>query len=75
MSVTGRSLDLFFVDGRPEGMLTAEVFHWTGHVLRFPRIQLAIVTGHATNGHVAWTTDQGMTFADWDAPQVEGATA
>lgn len=37
----GRSLELFFVDGRPDGMLTAEVFDWTGHVLRLPRTQLA----------------------------------
>ena len=36
----GRSLELFFVDGRPDGMLTAEVFNWTGHVLRAPRTQL-----------------------------------
>lgn len=32
-----RSLELFFIDGLPDGMLTAEVFNWTGHVLRFPR--------------------------------------
>lgn len=36
----GRSLELFFIDGRPDGMLTAEVFNWTGHVLRAPRTQL-----------------------------------
>lgn len=36
----GRSLELFFVDGRPEGMLTAEVFNWTGHVLRIPELSL-----------------------------------
>jgi predicted RNase H-related nuclease YkuK (DUF458 family) len=40
MSISGRSLELFFVDGRPDGMLTAEVFDWTGHVLRFPRTQI-----------------------------------
>ncbi|VAV94935.1 hypothetical protein MNBD_ALPHA07-1112 [hydrothermal vent metagenome] len=40
MSATGRSLELFFIDGRPDGMLTAEVFNWTGHVLRVPRTQL-----------------------------------
>lgn len=40
MNVSGRSLHLFFVDGRPDGMLTAEVFNWTGHVLRVPRTQL-----------------------------------
>lgn len=36
----GRSLELFFIDGRPDGMLTAEVFNWTGHVLRIPRTQI-----------------------------------
>ena len=36
----GRSLELYFVDGRPDGMLTAEVFNWTGHVLRIPRTSL-----------------------------------
>ena len=40
MSAQGRSLELFFIDGRPDGMLTAEVFNWTGHVLRAPRTQL-----------------------------------
>lgn len=37
----GRSLELYFVDGTPDGILTAEVFGWTGHVLRIPRLQLA----------------------------------
>lgn len=41
MSTAGRSLELFFIDGRPDGMLTAEVFNWTGHVLRTPRTQIA----------------------------------
>lgn len=36
----GRSLELFFVDGRPEGMLTARMFNWTGQVLVAPRTQL-----------------------------------
>lgn len=37
----GRSLELFYVDGRPDGMLTAEMFNWTGHVLMSPRTQLS----------------------------------
>lgn len=37
----GRSLELYFVDGRPDGMLTAEVFNWTGHVLMAPRTQIS----------------------------------
>lgn len=36
----GRSLELYFIDGRPEGMLTAQVFNWTGHVLKTPRTQI-----------------------------------
>lgn len=40
MRQPGRSLELYFVDGRPDGMLTAEVFNWTGHVLRAPRTQM-----------------------------------
>ena len=38
MSAT--TLELFFIDGKPDGMLTAEVFGWTGHVLVTPRIRL-----------------------------------
>ena len=41
MTVAGRSLELYFIDGRPDGMLTAEVFNWTGHILMTPRTQLA----------------------------------
>jgi hypothetical protein len=37
----GRSLELYFINGRPDGMLTAEVFNWTGHVLMTPRTQIA----------------------------------
>jgi hypothetical protein len=36
----GRSLELFFIDGNPDGMLTAEVFNWTGHVLMTPRTRI-----------------------------------
>lgn len=38
--IVGRSLELHFIDGRPDGMLTAEVFNWTGHVLVTPRTRL-----------------------------------
>jgi len=37
---TGRSLELFFIDGKPDGMQTAEVFNWTGHVLMAPRTRI-----------------------------------
>lgn len=40
VSRQGRSLELYFIDGRPDGMLTAEVFNWTGHVLVAPRTQI-----------------------------------
>lgn len=40
MSATGRSLELYFIDGQPDGMLTAEVFNWTGHVLMTPRTRI-----------------------------------
>lgn len=39
--VAGRSLELYYIDGRPDGMLTAEMFNWTGHVLMTPRTQLS----------------------------------
>lgn len=39
MSAT--SLELFFIDGKPDGMLTAQVFGWTGHILVAPRTRLA----------------------------------
>lgn len=35
-----KSLELFFIDGSPDGMLTAEVFGWTGHILVTPRTRL-----------------------------------
>lgn len=35
-----RSLELYFIDGRPDGMITAQVFNWTGHVLHVPRTRL-----------------------------------
>lgn len=37
----GRSLELYYIDGRPDGMLTAELFNWTGHVLMAPRTQIS----------------------------------
>jgi hypothetical protein len=36
----GQTLELYFVNGKPDGMLTAEVFNWTGHVLVTPRTQI-----------------------------------
>lgn len=37
----GRSIRLFLVDGTPNGLLTAEIINWSGHVLTGPRSKLA----------------------------------
>lgn len=47
----GRSLELYYVDGRPDGMLTAELFNWTGHVLMAPRTQIATALGRPEARH------------------------
>lgn len=36
------SLELYFIEGRSDGILTAEVFNWTGHVLMTPRTRIGI---------------------------------
>lgn len=37
----GRSIRLFLVDGQPNGLMTAEIMNWTGHVITGPRTKLA----------------------------------
>ncbi|MDZ7852276.1 MAG: GIY-YIG nuclease family protein [Halomonas sp.] len=37
----GRSIRLFLVDGMPNGLPTAEIMNWTGHVLTGPRSKLS----------------------------------
>ena len=37
----GRSLELYYVDGDPDGLITARTFNWTGQVLVVPRTRLA----------------------------------
>ncbi|AGH34753.1 MULTISPECIES: GIY-YIG nuclease family protein [Gammaproteobacteria] len=37
----GKSVKLFLADGTPNGILTAEIINWTGHVLSAPRSKLA----------------------------------
>lgn len=39
--VHGKSVKLFLVDSTPNGILTAEIINWTGHVLSAPRSKLA----------------------------------
>ena len=46
-----RTLELFFVNGKPDGMLTAEVFNWTGHILVAPRIQLSEALSRKETGY------------------------
>jgi hypothetical protein len=49
-SSRGRSIELFFVDGNPDGMVTATIpFQWSGHVLVTRRTQLK----EAINRHEA----------------------
>lgn len=40
MTVQGRSVRLYLVEGSPTGILTAEIMNWTGHVLVAPRSRL-----------------------------------
>ncbi len=47
----GRSLELYFIDGKPDGMLTAEVFNWTGHVLMTPRTRIKDALGRNETGY------------------------
>jgi predicted GIY-YIG superfamily endonuclease len=37
----GKQVKVFLVDGRPGGLLTAQIANWTGHVLKGPRQDLA----------------------------------
>lgn len=37
----GRSIRLFLIDGTPNGLLTAEIINWSGHVLTGPRSKFA----------------------------------
>lgn len=41
----GRSIRLFLVDGTPNGLPTAEIMNWTGHVLTGPRSKLSELVG------------------------------
>lgn len=37
----GKSIKMFLTDGSPNGILTAEIINWTGHVLSAPRTKLS----------------------------------
>ena len=47
----GRALQLFLVDGRPDGLVSAEIFGWTGHVLQVPRGRLKQALGRSESSH------------------------
>lgn len=47
----GRSLELYFVHGNPDGMQTAELFGWTGHVLLTPRTQIVEALKRKESAH------------------------
>ena len=50
--MTGQSLELFYVDGRPDGIVTAEMFNWTGSVLLAPRTELSrLIESHEQARH------------------------
>ena len=36
----GKSIKLFLTDGTPNGILTAEIINWTGHIVSAPRSQI-----------------------------------
>lgn len=50
---TGRTLKLFLVDGAANGLVTAEIMNWTGHVLVGPRSQLAELIQRPESGRPA----------------------
>jgi hypothetical protein len=43
VSISGRTIRLFLADGSSNGVLTAEIMNWTGHVLSAPRASLVEV--------------------------------
>lgn len=47
----GRSLELFYIDGHPDGMITAELFNWTGHVFVTPRTRLTEALKREESGY------------------------
>ncbi|KMO43595.1 methionine sulfoxide reductase [Methylobacterium tarhaniae] len=64
----GQSLELYYVDGRPDGMVTAEMFNWTGHVLTAPRTQITTALGRPEAGYTGiylllGETDEGQPLA------------
>jgi len=63
----GRSLELYFINGKPDGMLTAEVFNWTGHLLMAPRTQLGAALArkeaHHAGAYILFGDQEGKPVA------------
>ncbi|MDN5600155.1 MAG: GIY-YIG nuclease family protein [Brachybacterium sp.] len=48
--MSGKQVRLFLVDGKPGGLMTAEIGNWTGHVLRGKRLELGEIRKRAEAG-------------------------
>ena len=48
--MSGKQVRLYLVDGKPGGLMTAEVGNWTGHVLRGKRLELGEIRKRAEAG-------------------------
>lgn len=48
--MTGKQVRLFLVDGKPGGLMTAEIGNWTGHVLRGKRLELGEIRARPEAG-------------------------
>jgi hypothetical protein len=46
----GKQVRLFLVDGTPDGLLTAEIMNWTGHVVSAPRSDIAALLKRPETG-------------------------
>lgn len=66
-AMPGRSVRLFLVDGKPTGIITAEIMNWTGHVLTGPRSQLPRILAR---GEAARTGLYLLYGADPDEPDM-----
>lgn len=42
----GKSVRIYMAEGTPQGLLTAEIVNWSGHVLSAPRSKLINLVGH-----------------------------
>ena len=78
MKILGQSLELFFVDGRPDGMVTAEVFNALkdkktskGYTIS-QAIQTGVVTPHLGVGITAGDEESWDLFKDAFYPVIKG---